>query len=95
MVESDQARGSVERFDSMPLSDDVRHAALAPLEAVWAQFPSGDDDEPSAELTTAALGAAHQGVLDALMLIAEAIERLEVDGRPTHLDLLQGGRDRT
>ena len=61
----------------MSLSDEVRHAALAPLEAVWASFPLGNDDEPSAEVAQAAIAAAHEGIIAALLLVAEAIDRLE------------------
>jgi hypothetical protein len=61
----------------MPLTDDVRHAALAPLEALWADTTAGNDDQPSLELAQAAIGAAHEGILKALVLVAEAIERLE------------------
>jgi len=61
----------------MPLTDDVRHVALAPLEALWANQPAGTDDEPSVELAHAAIAAAHEGILNALLLVAKAVERLE------------------
>ena len=61
----------------MPLTDDVKHAALAPLEALWAGIPDGDADQPSVELAHAAIAAAHEGILSALVLVAGAIERLE------------------
>lgn len=61
----------------MSLSEDVKHVALAPLEALWAGAPMGNDDEPSVEVAQAAIAAAHEGIIRALMLVAEAIERID------------------
>src|SRR4051812_35053042 len=43
----------LERAHLMTLTDDVTHAALAPLEALWAGIPDGDEDDPSVELAHA------------------------------------------
>jgi hypothetical protein len=61
----------------MPLSDDVKHVALAPLEALWAGHAPGNDEVPSIELAHAAIAAAHEGILAALVLIATAVEQLD------------------
>ena len=61
----------------MMLSDDVRHAALAPLEAVWAESSGEDDDIATPELTLSVLNAAHEGLLDALLLMAKQIDELK------------------